>query len=326
MNRISKLRKIVWFIDDSINFLLLVILLILLTFGCYSLWDSNQIYSAASSVQYEIYKPSEEDSLSFQELEKINPDVLGWITVYGTGIDYPLVQGEDNWEYLNKDADGSYSLAGSIFLDSANAKDFSDYNTLIHGHHMEASAMFGDITNFDDKDFFEKHQYGNLFVNGRNYGIVFFAYMLVDAYDGNIYRSPIVNEDKQMEYLQHLQSEAMHLRTASQAEAEKIILLSTCSNGMTNGRNILVGYLTEQVYENEFVVEEAEKEIKTLDQTNGWKEFEKIPLWIWMLLLLIFLILVRIVFDRISKKKRLERAIRMQSDNVKGNEDEQSQS
>ena len=314
-----------WLIDDIVNFALLVILLILLTFGCYSLWDSNQIYSSASSVQYELYKPSEENSLSFQELENINPDVRGWLTIYGTGIDYPLVQGEDNWEYLNKAADGSYSLAGAIFLDSRNAGDFSDYNTLIHGHHMDASAMFGDLTKFDDRAFFEEHKYGNLFVDGKNYGIVLFAYMLADAYDGSIYKGPIEEKESQQAYLEYLQSEAIHLRTEEQADAEKIILLSTCSTGMTNGRNILIGYLTEQIYENEFAEEEAVKKITTLDRIAGWKEFERIPLWIWMILLLILLVMIRVVFDIVSKNIRIKKAMRMQSCNVKGNDYEQSQ-
>lgn len=54
-------------------------------------------------------------------------DVIGWIDIYNTNIDYPIVKGADNQEYLNKTVKGEFSTAGSIFLDSSNSPDFSDY-------------------------------------------------------------------------------------------------------------------------------------------------------------------------------------------------------
>ena len=92
-------RRLVRALDDVVNFVLLAALLLLLLFGCYCIWDARQVSSAARAEQYEVYKPSAEDTVSFQELQAQNEDVIGWITVYGTGIDYPLLQGEDNWIY-----------------------------------------------------------------------------------------------------------------------------------------------------------------------------------------------------------------------------------
>ena len=56
-----------------------------------------------------------DESPSLQELQKINPDVCAWLTVDGTKIDYPVVQGETNLEYINQDIYGEFALSGSIF-------------------------------------------------------------------------------------------------------------------------------------------------------------------------------------------------------------------
>ncbi len=155
-------RKIVRMLDGTVDLAVLIILLLLLTFGFYCLWDSEQVYAAAAAANYEVYKPDTDDSLSFDQLRSINPDVFAWLTVYGTSIDYPVLQAKDNLVYINTDAEGNYSLSGAIFLDSRNANDFSDYNSIIHGHHMAASAMFGDLSKFNDQTFVDTHQYGNL--------------------------------------------------------------------------------------------------------------------------------------------------------------------
>ena len=312
-------RVFVRIIDDTVNFAVLVVLLLLLLFGCYSLWDSEQVYAAASPAQYEIYKPGDGNSLPLEELMEKNPDVLGWITVYGTGIDYPLVQGEDNWEYLDKAADGSYNMTGSIFLDSKNKRDFSDYNTIIHGHNMAESAMFGDISDYNDRKFFDEHIYGNLYANGRDYGIVFFGYLTEDAYDSDIYASPYGSPETQQEYLSLLESRAIHLRQSRQHEAEHIVLLSTCGSGSTNARDLLVGYLTEETYPDIFYAEK-EQDVKSIDRLAQWYEFRTLPLWLSLMLLLIALILMLICFDRVSRSIRIKKAKKMYSTEKEGNE------
>ena len=97
-----------------------VVVLFLLTAGAYSayaLWDNNQVYAAVDNVQV---KPAAdgENGASFEELLAINSDVKAWLTLDNTAIDYPVVQGENNFSYINTDVYGDFALAGSIFLDS----------------------------------------------------------------------------------------------------------------------------------------------------------------------------------------------------------------
>ena len=128
MKRLAKV--IISGIDHMVNFIVLMLILLLMFLSCYMLWDSNQVFEAADAKNYEAYMPSENHTKSFEELQKINPDVFGWIRINDTNVNYPLLQAEDDDTYMNTDAEGNYSLSGSIFLHCANAPDFSDFNNL----------------------------------------------------------------------------------------------------------------------------------------------------------------------------------------------------
>lgn len=79
------------------------------------MWDTNQLLSSAQSSNLQQYKPEADDTLSFQELKEINDEVIAWLTVYGTKIDYPVTQADNDQKYVNTSVLGKYSLAGSIF-------------------------------------------------------------------------------------------------------------------------------------------------------------------------------------------------------------------
>lgn len=90
-------------------------------------------------------------------LQEENGAVRGWVDVPGTGISYPVVQGQDNQEYLRSAWDGSYSIAGSIMLDAKNGPDFGDAVTVLYGHNMKDGSMFGCLSSFLDPDFAKEH-------------------------------------------------------------------------------------------------------------------------------------------------------------------------
>lgn len=290
-------------LDDVVNFVLLAALLLLLLFGCYCIWDAKQVSSAARAEQYEIYKPVAEDTVSFQELQAQNEDVIGWITVYGTGIDYPLLQGEDNWIYLNTDATGSYSLSGSIYLDARNTPDFSDFNSILHGHHMADGAMFGDLEKFADADFFDSHPHGNLFVDGKDYGVTFYAYILADAYDELLYAGPMTVPEEQAALRAHISESARNFRSAGQENAEHLVLLSTCSSDRTNGRSVLVGFLSETTYPDDFAVPEKTQSAAR-PKPAARKAHARLPLWCWLLLLVLVLLGAVIAYRTVQKNRR----------------------
>lgn len=287
-------KFLVKIVDHMVNFIALLLILMVMFLSCYMLWDSNQVYQAADAKNYEAYIPTEKHTKSFEELQKINPDIIGWIRINETNVNYPLLQAEDDDTYMNTDAEGKYSLSGSIFLHCANKPDFSDFNNMIYGHHMEKHMMFGDVGLFADKEYFDEHPYGNLFFDGKDHGIEFYALIQADAYNERLFSVSSEEPEAKQAYLQEISDNALYKRNFELTEKDHLVLLITCTSEMTNGRNILVGRLTDQVYPEK----EKAKNLGTgIDKLK--EKMIQVPVICWILLLIIVLLLI----DRKLKKK-----------------------
>ena len=245
-------KKIVKLVDKFVDFLVMLFLLSFFLYGGYSMWDTNRMYTRASPVAYEVYRPTREEAMGFAQLQAINSNVFGWISVFGTNIDYPLLQSNDNIRYVYTNAKGEPSRAGAIFLDFRNNQDLTDFNNIIYGHDMAGDAMFGEIANFQEEYFFDMRRFGMIF-NGENYyGIEFFAFLLVDAYDSEIYNPTVANPELKEVILQRFLTEAIQYRELDVTIDDRLIVLSTCTPTLTNGRHLLVGRLTDEIPEDIF--------------------------------------------------------------------------
>lgn len=174
---------------------------------------------------------------SLEELRKSNPDTVGWLEMYGTNINHPVVQGRDNQEYLTKDFYGAYYSGGTLFLDFKNKKDFSDDYNIIHGHHMTNGAMFGDLQKYLDKDFFDTNDRGYLRTTNGNYQLRVFGVATVDAQDLRIYN---VEPQNRMEYIDGL------LKNKRDMEAGPILALSTCTGSLDESRTVVFCYMDKE--------------------------------------------------------------------------------
>lgn len=218
----------------------------MLLYGGYSLWNTIMIYRGAfSSNDLLKYQPTGDgpNSITLGELMKLNKDVVGWIKIFDTHISYPVVQGKDNQEYLNKDVFGEFSFSGSIFLDYRNACDFTDSYSIIYGHHMEYGAMFGDVVEFKNDDYFQEHKTGALFLLDDTYKITLFACVETQEFNNKIYNPIVQGKDNLDTLLKYIKDEAVQYRDISLNHDDKIIGLSTCAEAGTNERVVLFGRL-----------------------------------------------------------------------------------
>ena len=232
--------------DRLVSLLAAGLILLMLLYGGYSLWDTAMVFNGAFlSSDLLQFKPAAGDPDSnptLAELQAINPDVLGWLTIDDTHIDYPVVIGETDMEYVNKDVYGDFALSGSIFMDSDNARDLSDAYTLVYGHHMDNGAMFGDVVEFVNTDYFESHQTGTLYLPDATYSIEIFACVQVDAFDSMIY-DPLAQNGDVSELLHYVDEIAVQSRYIGVQPTDKVIGLSTCAEAETNGRVVIFGRL-----------------------------------------------------------------------------------
>ena len=224
-----------------------IFILVMLMYGGYSLWDTAMLYQGAFvSNDLLKYKPSPEnaDGPTLAELAALNPDVRGWLTIDDTHIDYPVVQGKTDMDYINKNVYGEFALSGSVFMDSRNEADFSDSYCLLYGHHMDNGAMFGDVVEFVNKDYFDDHRTGTLYLtDGSVYAIELFACMEIDAFDSVVYQPTAQEEGNVQPLLDYIREGAVQYRELGVAKTDQIIGLSTCAEAQTNGRVVVFGWM-----------------------------------------------------------------------------------
>lgn len=231
-----------------------ILILLMLSYGVYSLWDTYKIY-ANSFADEELlkFRPTDdgEDNPTLKDLKKLNPDVKAWIQVPKTNIDYPVVQGQDDMEYINKNVYGEFELSGAIFLSCLNKDDFSDPYNLVYGHNMKNGGMFADVADFTNKEYFETHQKGKLYLTDATRKIRFFACMKVTAADAKIYHPDGYRKENLKDLLDYIQANAVQYRDVNVADENSLIALSTCSEAETNGRVVLIGKLEREVVEKQ---------------------------------------------------------------------------
>ena len=233
---LRKTRKVIISIDRGIDKVLTVLFLILLLLGVYFAYDSYYVFNAASLNPLAGYKPVGEDT---SRLRTLSPDVVAWIEIFDTRIDYPVMQGKDNSEYLNKNPYGDYSLSGSIFLDSYNAPDFSDDYNVLYGHHMSGGYMFGAIDAFEDEEYFDQHRNGLLTtIDGARYAVEIFAFMETDAKESLVF--DVTEEGDRHEFI------ASNSSVYRAAEGQ-ILAMSTCKSPLTTERTVIFGIMSDYV-------------------------------------------------------------------------------
>ena len=95
--------------------------------------------------------------INFSELADTNSDIVGWMIIPGTVVDYPIVKSHDNQEYLGLSFEKNKSKNGTVFMDAANHSDWNDFNTVIYGHNMKDGSMFKTIAKYRDQSFYKEH-------------------------------------------------------------------------------------------------------------------------------------------------------------------------
>jgi sortase B len=232
-----------------------LLLIVALLYSGFCLWDTWKIYrNAGLNSDLLKYKPTitgaDTPNPSLSDLQKINEDVCAWLIVDDTHIDYPVVQGETNYDYLNQAVDKTFSLSGSLFLDYRNDREFTDFYSLIYGHHMEGNVMFGELPNFLESDYFQSHTTGNLCTPEHTYSIEWFACLETDAYDSNIF-NPVgyTTQESKEDLLDYIRESAVEYREIDVTASDQILALSTCASDETDGRVILIGRMSKGVQE-----------------------------------------------------------------------------
>lgn len=235
-------KKFWRFWSNVLDRIMLIFCLLFLFLGSYALIDTYNVYYHAQDKSVLKYKPRLLEDGTVESPQEMISGNVAWITVPDTKIDYPIMQGEDNTEYLNKAPDGSFELSGSIFLDSRNASDFSDPYSLVYGHHMENGIMFGALDKFLEEDFFHSHQTGTLIVGNKAYTLTFFASKTESAMDQFLFNP---ENTTYAEAMREIQNGVGVFDSSVSTEGKRILALSTCKADLSDDRTMVFAVIDE---------------------------------------------------------------------------------
>ena len=185
---------------------------------------------------------------NFKELKKLYSNIVAWIEIENTTINYPIMQSNDNDYYLYRNYKNEYSRYGSIFLDYKYDFSKDSQNFLIYGHNNNDEMMFNELLKYQEKEYFEAHPSINLITENdiTNYKIVSVFKSQVYSQDAtNVFRYynyvDLSNEDTFTNYITNVKKASIYDIDIEPKLGDDIITLSTCEYSKPNGRFVIVG-------------------------------------------------------------------------------------
>ncbi len=186
--------------------------------------------------------------VDFEALKKNGPDIIGWITLPDSAINYPVTQTDNNEYYLRHLYDGTYNKAGCLFADYENQADFSDRNTIIYGHNMRDGSMFAVLNQYDGQPYFDTHRQMYLVTPTGGYVMeIFSAFAAKPAESGSDtspWRLNWKDDGAYTTWLRAMAERSVVETDVSVTSSDKVLTLSTCTPGGAS-RFIVMGKLVE---------------------------------------------------------------------------------
>ena len=217
----------------------------------YDTYDAKKQNNLLNEIQIE--EPVEEEAdmpvktermLQVEELQKINPDIVGWLEIPNTNVNYPVLQGTDNDYYLDHDYNKQKTSGGSIFLDKTYSWDPPSSNLLIYGHNMNNGTMFQNLLKYKDQKFYEENPNIRFTTNTEDA-----TYEIIAVFQSKVfYKSQTnvfkfikaENEEQYNYYVENVKKLSLYDTGKTAQYGDQLITLSTCAYHTENGRFVVV--------------------------------------------------------------------------------------
>lgn len=189
-----------------------------------------------------------ERMIKLEELQKKNSDIIGWIEIEGTNINYPVLQGEDNEYYMNHNYEKEESIYGELFLDTSYNWNIKSNNFLIYGHNMQDGSMFNNLLNYADEEYYKEHPIIRFTTTQEDV-----KYEIISAFRSRVYYKSEKNvfryyyfinpdtEDEYNEFVENAKKSSLYDTGKTAKYGDQLITLSTCAYHTEDGRFAVVG-------------------------------------------------------------------------------------
>lgn len=249
----------------AITVFIICLLVGVLAFASYMIIKTVREYNRAAEIYEDLQnefvetKPAEENTVpdesaedneaietapiavDFASLLEQNKDIVGWIYCPDTPINYPVVQGENNDQYLRRDLNGKYLVSGTVFVDYRNGAIGEDFNYILYGHNMKDGTMFSSLAKYKEQTYYDEHPVLYYLTPDGDYKIELYAGIVVKR-DALIYM-PNPDEKGFAEFLSNAKEKSTFKSEVEITENDTLITLSTCSYEYNHARYIVIGKL-----------------------------------------------------------------------------------
>lgn len=231
-------------------FLIAVVSIIVIVFNTKK--EQNETHNLLNNIEVSQTGNQEqqvtEKILQIQELKKQYKDVIGWLEVPGTNIDYPVMQGTDNNYYVKHNYKQEYDYNGSIFLHKDYDWSIPSSNLLIYGHNNKNDCMFAQLLKYKEESFYKEHPVIKFITTEEEAEYEIIAVFLSRIYyktEDNVFRYykfiNAENETQYNEYVKNSKKESLYNINATAKYGEQLITLTTCEYSQQDGRFVVVG-------------------------------------------------------------------------------------
>lgn len=214
--------------------------------------EKENIIRKEEEAKKEKEQEKKERMLKVGKLQEINSDIVGWIEIEGTNINYPVLQGKDNNYYLDHNYKKQKTEKGSIFLDKSYDWDIKSNNLIIYGHNLVNGQMFKDLLKYAKEDFYKKHKAIRFTTEKEDK-----EYEIISAFKSKVYNQKeknafryydFINAKSEKEYNNFVKQakEASLYDTKNTAKyGDELITLITCAYHVDDGRFVVIAGETD---------------------------------------------------------------------------------
>lgn len=189
-------------------------------------------------------KEQQEDNVNLNKLYKINNDIVGWLKIENTNINYPVMQTKDRPDYyLRKNFYKEYSVFGTPYIDE-NCDIENGNNLIIYGHHINGNKMFGELENYKNEEYYNKHKFIKFYTLNEKAEYEIISVFKTTVYNDKgfkYYQYYNLEDEREFETFINKCKELSLYDTQKIAKyGDKLLTLSTCDYSQNNGRLVVV--------------------------------------------------------------------------------------
>lgn len=177
----------------------------------------------------------------YNALQKVNEDVIGWISISDTEVDYPVVQAKDNTYYLNHNIEKEYSSRGSIFLDCQNVE--GDSHIVLYGHNMMDGGMFGDMEQYVEEEYYDIHPIIEFDMYGKKMQWEIFS---VHFFDSEPQQVKFTDDIEFLKYVDGMIEKSIYGTEVDVNKDDIVLTISSCASRSSDERFVLHAKLIEK--------------------------------------------------------------------------------